>query len=132
MHRFVQATMLNLHEQPHESPNNVIGKLDLNMHVEQLDDPTAAAISFVVRKASKFFPTCAAFRFSASHGRHVHDGNVAPAENRPAPFWGSRSGERSDCGYRPSERPCRRGVHSHRNPNPEFRLTTAAADHPFG
>ena len=56
---------------------------------------SAAAISFMVRKASESYPKYANFKFAAAHARYIHDSiNRREAKDETAPFWGFRLDER--------------------------------------
>ena len=56
---------------------------------------SAAAISFMVRKAALSEPRYSQFRFAAAHSQYIHDAiQRREAENTGAPFWGFRLHER--------------------------------------
>ncbi|HEX6995705.1 MAG TPA: DUF2272 domain-containing protein [Gammaproteobacteria bacterium] len=84
--------------------------LDLDGH--DRDVPwSAAAISFMVRRAAEEFPQYGNFRFSASHSRYIHDSIIKRQRNdTSSPFWGFRLHERRPelgdivCKWRETER----------------------------
>lgn len=50
---------------------------------------SAAAISFMVRKAARRFPSYGSFRFAAAHSRYIHDSITKHNQNNAStPFLG--------------------------------------------
>jgi hypothetical protein len=66
--------------------------LDINLDGRDRDVPwSAAAISYMVRNASKSHDIYKNFRFAAAHSRFMHDAIARQTRNdRKAPFWGVR------------------------------------------
>lgn len=86
--------------------------IGMNLDGRDRDIPwSAAAISFMVRKAGAAFPKYLNFRFASAHARYIHDSIVKRrANDASVPFWGFRLHEQRPalgdmvCRWRETER----------------------------